>query len=213
MVEAERAQPRDEVEDRAGIETELVTISTVSPVVSAAAIFFNKRAVELRLADARMAFGIAGDADRADAAASQGAADDGVERAQQRPALGAVAANDENVGDARVAIESREEIVERRHADEIAHGNVRHRLEAGRAQPDRGAERFLCGPVRNGAEINAAAALEHGERCNVGIRRPRRLDGESLHECGDARDWIERRRILNCERGHRSALALQTGRK
>jgi hypothetical protein len=73
-----------------------------------------------------MAFGIAGDADRADAAAPQGAAVDGLERAQRRPALGAVAANDENVGDARVAIESREEIVERRHADEIAHGNVRH---------------------------------------------------------------------------------------
>jgi hypothetical protein len=39
MLEAKGVQPRQEVEDRASIEAERVTISTASPVASAAAIF------------------------------------------------------------------------------------------------------------------------------------------------------------------------------
>jgi hypothetical protein len=158
-----------------------------------------------------MTFRIAGDADGADAPAPQGAAIDGIERPPQRSALGAVAGNDENVGDAGLAVEPRKEIIECCEIGEIAHGDMRHRLEAGGAQPDCSAERFIRRAVRYRAEINACAALERGERGDVGIRRPRRLDGESLYGCGDPRDRIGRRLILSCERGHLSVLALQAG--
>jgi hypothetical protein len=105
---------------------------------------------------------------------------------------------------------SRQEIVERGDAGEIAHGDVGHRLEAGGPHQDRRTERFVRRPVRHRAEINARAALEGRERSDVGVRRPCRLDGKTVHERGDARDRIERRLILSCERGHLSVLALLT---
>jgi hypothetical protein len=114
------------------------------------------------------------------------------------------------MGDAGLAVEPRQEIVERGDAGEIAHGDVRHRLEAGGPHQDRRTERFVRRPVRHRAEINARAALEGRERSDVGVRRPRRLDGKTVHERGDARDRIEHRLILSCERGHLSVLALLT---
>ena len=85
---------------------------------------------------------------------------------------------------------------------EIAHRHVRHRLKAGRAHADRGGERFLGRPVRHRAEIDARAALEHRERGDVGVGRPRRLDGKSGHQCRDARDRIGGGVIWNWECGH-----------
>ena len=61
---------------------------------------------------------------------------------------------------------------------------------------------FLRGPIGNGADIDARAALEHRERRDVGIRRPRRLDREIVHRRDDARDRIERRWVWNCEGRH-----------
>ena len=90
--------------------------------------------------------------------------------------LAAVAGNDQNAPHLGLAVQAREKFIERVGAGEIAHRDVRYRLEAGRAQPDRGADQFLCRPVRHGADIDARAARQHGKRRDVGVRRPRRLD-------------------------------------
>ena len=92
-----------------------------------------------------MALRIAGDADGADAAPAQHAAVDGVERAAERTALAAVAGDDQYAVDAGLAVEPRQEIVECLDAREIAHRHMRHRLEAGGAQPHGGGQRLLGG--------------------------------------------------------------------
>ena len=157
-----------------------------------------------------MALRIASDADAADAAPAQHAVVDNVERAPERPALGAVAGDHQHRFDAGFAVEPRQEIVERFDACEVARRHMRHRLEAGGAYLHRGSEQLVGRPVRHRAQINARAAPEGREPSDVGRRRPGRFDGEAVHERGDACDRIERRLILSCERGHLSVLALLT---
>ena len=83
MVEAEGAQPCDEIEYRARIEAELGDDLHVESGRLRGRDFRRQRAIELLIADARMAAGITGDADAADAAAAQRAAVDGVNGALQ----------------------------------------------------------------------------------------------------------------------------------
>src|SRR5579863_6672536 len=137
MVEAEGAQPCDEIENRARIEAELGDDLHAEPGRLCGRDFRRQRAVKLLIADAWMAAGIAGDADAADAAAAQHAAVDGVNGSPQWPAFGPVAGDDERVTHAGLAVEPGEEIVERSDAGEVAHRDVRHRLETGGTQPHR----------------------------------------------------------------------------
>ena len=101
-----------------------------------------------------MTFGIAGDAERADAAAAEQAGIDGVGSASEWAVFGAVAGDDQNTAHLGLAVQSRETIIERVGASEIAHRDVRHRFEPGRAQPDRRADGFFRRPVRHGADID-----------------------------------------------------------
>ena len=100
----------------------------------------RQRPPELVRPDLGMAVGIAGDADAADAAAAEHAGIDRVMGAAERPAFGAVAGDHQHAAHLRLIREPRHEIVERLGAGEIAHRHMRHRLEACRAQPHRGAD-------------------------------------------------------------------------
>ena len=146
----------------------------------------RERAVEFFVADARMALRITGDADGADAAPAQQARVDGVDGAAERSAFAAVAGDDKHVVDPGLAGEPSQHIVERRDAAEIAHREMRHRLAAGRPQPNRGRDGFVHGAVRRRAEIDARAAPEQCQCRDVGVRRPRRFDRKSRHERGNA---------------------------
>ena len=77
-----------------------VTISTVSPVASAAAIFSASARLSSSGADLRVAVRIAGNADAADAAAAEHAGIDRIMGAAERPAFGAVAGDDQHVAHA-----------------------------------------------------------------------------------------------------------------
>ena len=74
---------------------------------------FRERALQLVVADARMAFGIAGNADGADAAPAEHAEVDRIEGAAKRPAFAAVAGDDQHVLDAGLAVEPCQKIIER----------------------------------------------------------------------------------------------------
>ena len=54
----------------------------------------------------------------------------------------AVAGDDQNAPHLGLAVQPRQEFIERVGAGEIAHRDMRHRLEARRAQPDRGGDGF-----------------------------------------------------------------------
>jgi hypothetical protein len=68
VLEAEASHPRDEIEDRNRIETELRHDFDRKPGRFRGGDLVGERAVEFVVADARMALRIAGDADTADAA-------------------------------------------------------------------------------------------------------------------------------------------------
>ena len=203
LLETETAQPRHVIEDRARIETELGDDLDRKPGRLGRRDLFRKRLEQRVVADLRMAFRIAGDAERANAAAAEQAGIDGVGGGPERAVFAAVAGNDQNAPHFGLAVQARQEIIERVDAAEIAHRDVGHRLEACRAQPDRGRHGFFRRPVRHGADIDASAARQHGKRRDVGIRRPRRLDGKVLHEARDARHrGAEICGRYGCERGH-----------
>src|ERR1700733_15792820 len=146
MIETEAAHAGDEIEDRPRIETKLRDDLDGKPGRFRRRDLFPQRPVELIVADTRMALRIAGDADAADTAPAQHAIVDGIERAAERSIFAAVAGDDENIVDARFAVEPRQEFVERLFAGEITHRYVRYRLEAGRAHLFCGGQRFLCWP-------------------------------------------------------------------
>jgi hypothetical protein len=203
MLDAESAKPRHIIEHGAGVETELRDDLDGKPGRLGGRDLFGKRAVEFVRADARMAIGIAGNADRANAAPAQHAAVDGVESAAERSAFRAIAGNDQRTSHLGFAVEPRQEVVECVSAREIAHCDVRHRLEAGGAQPDRGAEHLLRRAGRDGADVDPRAVPKERERGDIGVGRPRRLDGKIRHESGDALDrGRERVDRLRCERDH-----------
>src|SRR6266704_2494382 len=91
-----------------------------------------------------MAFWIAGDADLPDGAPLQQAAVDHLERAAQiAGGTITVTRDDEEPLDAGLAGELRQEFVKRRCGCEHARGDMRHRAEACRPQPDRTVEHRL----------------------------------------------------------------------
>ena len=122
-----------------------MTISTGKPDRFGGGDLFRERAKRFVVADARMAFRVAGDADGVDAAPTEHAGVDGILGAPERPVFAAVAGDHQHVLDAGLAVESRQEIIERLGAGEIAHRDMRHRLKSRGAHPEAAVERFLAG--------------------------------------------------------------------
>jgi hypothetical protein len=69
----------------------------------------------------------------------------------------AVAGNDQNPRHAGLAGGAGKEVVERLLAGEVAHGEMRHRLEARPPQPRRGGDRLVRRPPRHRAEVDVRA--------------------------------------------------------
>ena len=149
-----------------------------------------------------MTVGIAGDADLGDAMAPQPAAVDHLERAADvAGGLVAIARDHQDADDSGLAARARQKVVERLGVGEIAHRQVRHRLEARSPQPPRGIEDVLHGPRRHRAHIDAGAGgRDLGERRDLFGRRARRLEREAAHELGDRADRIDA--IGGLEPGH-----------
>ena len=78
---------------------------------------------------------------------------------------------------------------------EVAHRQMRHRLEPGRAHARRLLDHVLLRPRRHGAEIDRRAGRGRGlQRSRHPARRPRRFERAAAHECGDRRDGFGARR-------------------
>jgi len=82
-------------------------------------------------------------------------------------------------------------------AREVAHGEMRHRLEAGLAQADGRHDRLFRGPRRHRAHIDArAGGSDVGQLGDVGRRRVRRLEREATGEIATAETESARSRGL-----------------
>jgi hypothetical protein len=66
-----------------------------------------------------------------------------------------IAGDYQHARDARLAAGAGEKIIKLKRAGKAAHGKVRHRLEAGRAQPRRGFDRLARRPPRHRGDIDA----------------------------------------------------------
>jgi hypothetical protein len=159
-------------------------------MVSAAWILSASARSRVLLRDAGVAVGIAGYADLGDAMALQRAAVDHLDRATKCAGrLVAVARDHQHPPHIGLAARAGEELVERRCGREVAHGEMRHRLEAGSAQQRRGNDCLLARPARHRAEIDAGAGRrDGGDRRDVVRARARRLEREAARECCDAVD-------------------------
>ena len=129
--EAGAAQPRDVIEDGARLEAELGDDFYREAGRLGGDDLVLERAIKFVGADARVAVGIAGDADAANAASLQKPTLNDVERAPERPEFGAIAGDHQNARDVGLAVESRQKIIERCAGREIPRRDMRHRLEAG----------------------------------------------------------------------------------
>ena len=86
----------------------------------------------------------------------------GIARVPERAAWRAIAGDDQDALHAGLAVEPRQKIVERAGAFEIAHRDMRHRLETGGSQTDRSIDGFLRRASRHRADIDAGTGREHG---------------------------------------------------
>src|SRR5262249_7661213 len=127
-----------------------------------------------------MAVGIGGDADARDAVTLQRAAIDHLDGAAE-VAAGLVGSSRDPPPPApaprrRLAPEAAEKIIELARGRKAAYGKVRHRLEAGLAQPRRGVDRLVHGSPRHRADIDAGAGWSDvGQSGDVVGGRPRRF--------------------------------------
>jgi hypothetical protein len=162
-----------------------------------------QRTIEILLQYARMAVGIAGDADLADAMTLQRAAVDHLERAAEIACgLLMIAGNDQEAHHARLAAEAGEKVLERAGAGEAAGSEVRHRLEAGLAQLRCGFDRLLRRPLRHRADIHARPGGSDGGECRDLLRGgSRRFERKARHEIGNRVDRFGA--VLDCGRGGR----------
>ena len=106
LLETETAQPRHVIEDRARVETELGDDLDRKPGRLGRRDLFRERLEQRVVADVRMAFRIAGDADRANAAAAEQAGIDGVGGAAERAVFAAVAGDDQNAPHLGLAVQA-----------------------------------------------------------------------------------------------------------
>jgi hypothetical protein len=121
-----------------------------------------------------------------------------------------VARDDQHARHARLAPEAGEKIIKLARGCKAAHGEVRHRLEAGLAQPRRGVDRLVHGSPRHRADVDAGAGWSDvGQSGDVVGGRPRRFEREASHEIGDRFDRIGA--IL--ERGHDGSHVIHSRRR
>src|SRR5256885_5585516 len=121
MFEAEIAQTRDPLHDCLRIETELADNMDRHPGGLGRADLVCQRTIEILLRYARMAVGIAGDADLADAMTLQRAAVDHLERAAEvAGGLLMIAGNDQEAHHARLAADPGKQVVQRAYDGDAA---------------------------------------------------------------------------------------------
>ena len=192
MFDPELAQPGDPLQDRLGIEAELGDDVDRHAGRFRRLDLVRERTVEVLLRYARMAVGIGGDGDPRDAVTLQRAAVDHLDGAAEvAGGLVVIARDHQHARHPRLAPEAGEKIIKLARGRKAAHGKVRHRLEAGLAQPRRGVDRLVHGSSRHRADIDAGAGWSDvGQSGDVVGGRPRRFEREAGREIGDCFDRI-----------------------
>src|SRR5580704_10740341 len=176
MVEPKSTQSRHVVENCRRVETELGDDFNSKSCRLRGRDFLGHCVEKLIVADTRMALRIASNPERADAAAAEKPAVDGIGGAPERSACLAVAGDDENALHIGFAVQAGDEIVQRMRALEISHRDMRHRLEARGAQTLCRSNGLFGGLALYRAEVNPRAAPQYLKRRDVGIARSRRLN-------------------------------------
>jgi hypothetical protein len=104
----------------------------------------------------------------------------------------AIARDHQHATHPRLAAQAGEKAIERLAACEVAHRQMRHRFESGRAQAYRSLDRLLGRPGRHRADIDASAGgRDAGQGRHLLGRRPRRFEREPAHEIGDRADRVD----------------------
>src|ERR1700722_18978118 len=106
--------------------------------------------MQVIVADARMAVGIAGDTERANATPAKYAAVDSITCVSQLPVFGAVASDDQHMRNTSLAVKLGQEIVERSAGRKMAHGDMRPWLHSSLRKPPRGIYGFRRRSPRHG---------------------------------------------------------------
>ncbi len=147
-----------------------------------------------------MSVRITGDTDLGDAMTPQQAAVDHLDGAAEFSGrLIAVTGDHQEAAHLRLAGEAREKFFKLAHIDEIAHRQMRHRLEAGGPEPHGRLDHLVDRSRRHRAEVDPRAGRRDlRQRGHIGFGRPRCFERKAAHEFGDRRDLVEAVAGLSC---------------